>query len=33
MTFDQRLRAGLDEGDIDVLERLLGRLHANITGG
>src|ERR1700722_3555777 len=32
MTFDQRLRAGLDEGDIDVLERLLGRLHANITG-
>jgi MarR family transcriptional regulator, transcriptional regulator for hemolysin len=32
MTFDQRLRAGLDDGDIDVLERLLGRLHANITG-
>jgi MarR family transcriptional regulator for hemolysin len=32
MTFDQRLRAGLDDGDIDVLERLLGRLHANIAG-
>jgi MarR family transcriptional regulator for hemolysin len=31
MTFDQRLRAGLDDGDIDVLERLLGRLHANIA--
>ena len=32
MTFDQRLRAGLDEGDIEGLERLLGRLHANVTG-
>jgi MarR family transcriptional regulator for hemolysin len=32
MTFDQRLRAGLQDGDIDALERLLGRLHANIAG-
>jgi MarR family transcriptional regulator for hemolysin len=31
MTFDQRLRAGLDDGDIDILERLLDRLHANVT--
>jgi MarR family transcriptional regulator for hemolysin len=33
VAFDQRLRAGLDDSDIDVLERLLGRLQANITGG
>ena len=31
IAFDQRLRAGLDDRDIDVLESLLGRLHANIT--
>jgi MarR family transcriptional regulator, transcriptional regulator for hemolysin len=31
LTFDQRLRAGLDDGDIDVLEGLLSRLHANIA--
>jgi MarR family transcriptional regulator for hemolysin len=33
IAFDQRLRAGLDDRDIDVLERLLGRLHANIAEG
>jgi MarR family transcriptional regulator, transcriptional regulator for hemolysin len=33
IAFDQRLRAGLDDRDIDVLESLLGRLHANIAAG
>ena len=32
MAFDQRLRAGLDDREIDVLEGLLGQLHANIAG-
>jgi MarR family transcriptional regulator for hemolysin len=32
VAFDQRLRAGLADRDLDVLERLLGRLHANVTG-
>jgi MarR family transcriptional regulator for hemolysin len=31
MIFDQRLRAGLADGDIEALEQLLGRLHANVT--
>ena len=33
IAFDQRLRAGLDDRDVDVLESLLGRLHANVTDG
>jgi MarR family transcriptional regulator, transcriptional regulator for hemolysin len=33
MAFDQRLRAGLDDRDIDLLDGLLGRLHANIADG
>jgi MarR family transcriptional regulator for hemolysin len=33
IAFDQRLRAGLDDRDIDILDDLLGRLHANITDG
>ena len=31
IAFDQRLRAGLADSDIDVLERVLGQLHANVT--
>src|ERR1700729_183324 len=33
IAFDQRLRAGLDDRDVDVLDGLLGRLHANIADG
>jgi len=33
LAFDQRLRAGLDDRDLDVLEGILGRLHANIADG
>jgi MarR family transcriptional regulator for hemolysin len=33
LAFDQRLRAGLDDRDLDVLDELLGRLHANINDG
>jgi MarR family transcriptional regulator, transcriptional regulator for hemolysin len=33
IAFDQRLRAGLKDRDLDVLEGLLGRLHANIADG
>jgi MarR family transcriptional regulator, transcriptional regulator for hemolysin len=33
IVFDQRLRAGLDDRDLDVLEGLLGKLHANIADG
>lgn len=33
LAFDQRLRAGLDDRDLDVLDGLLGRLHANIADG
>jgi MarR family transcriptional regulator for hemolysin len=33
LAFDQRLRAGLDDRDLDVLDSLLGRLHANIADG
>ena len=33
LAFDQRLRAGLDDRDLDVLEGILSRLHANIADG
>ena len=33
LAFDQRLRDGLDDRDLDVLEGLLSRLHANIADG
>jgi MarR family transcriptional regulator for hemolysin len=33
LAFDQRLRAGLDDRDLDVLDGLLARLHANISDG
>jgi MarR family transcriptional regulator for hemolysin len=31
--FDQRLRAGLSEGDVGQLEALLTRLRDNVSGG
>jgi MarR family transcriptional regulator for hemolysin len=31
VAFDQRLRSGLDDQDLDVLDDLLSRLHANVT--
>lgn len=33
VTFDQRLRAGVTAGEIAVLERLLDRLHHNVSAG
>jgi MarR family transcriptional regulator, transcriptional regulator for hemolysin len=32
MTFDRRLRAGLDDDEVDTLRALLDRLHGNVTG-
>lgn len=32
LDFDRRLRAGFDDDEIAVLERLLERLHGNVTG-
>jgi MarR family transcriptional regulator for hemolysin len=32
-SFDQRLRSGLDEGDIEQLRELLAQLLSNVTGG